>query len=418
MAKKKSTVATQKRKLDEIIAELPTKEELSQRLQPLLPISQPPRLQLPNSLDLESPYAIFTLFISEEIFEFISQSTNQYAQQKIVEDSTTGRSWKETTAAEIKVFFGILIYMGVHKSPRIDSYWCQNRQEGPLHSPPLYMTLTRFEQVKRYLHISRPNKEQDDFKQWWYKVEPLASSFDKASQQYYQPGSNISIDETMIRCFGRTKHTVKMPSKPIEQGYKIFVLAEHGYIWTFTWTSRLWGIADLFKYDSLSPTASMVLKMIKKLPGLSDSMANLPANTIANLPAKAPYVVYMDNYFTSVTLFKELRELRCGACGTTRPQKGIPSQLVELKDHIKTIPWGTLYASEAQGILCLAWQDNNIVLLLSSIHLPELFTPTKRKRPSATSTNAAITRTPFGDEAIKELLIPTAIDNYTTIWVG
>jgi hypothetical protein len=80
MAKKKSTVATQKRKFDEIIAELPTKEELSQRLWPLLPISQPPRLQLPNSLDLESPYTIFTLFISEEIFEFISQSTNQYAQ--------------------------------------------------------------------------------------------------------------------------------------------------------------------------------------------------------------------------------------------------------------------------------------------------------------------------------------------------
>jgi hypothetical protein len=57
MAKKKSTIATKKRKLDEIIAELPTKEELSSRLQPLIPTSEPLRLQLPSSLDLESPYA-------------------------------------------------------------------------------------------------------------------------------------------------------------------------------------------------------------------------------------------------------------------------------------------------------------------------------------------------------------------------
>ena len=120
----------------------------------------------------------------------------------------------------------------------------------------------------------------------------------------------------------------------------------------------------------------------------------------------------MDNYFTSVALFKELRDIRCGACGTTRPQNGIPSQLVELKDHIKLIPWGSLYTSEAEGVLWLAWQDNNIVLLLSTIHSPEIYTPTKRKRPSATSTNAAIARAPFGDEIIKELEIPTAINDY------
>jgi hypothetical protein len=370
MAKKKSTTATHKRKLDEITAELPTKEELSQRLRPLIPSSEAPRLLLPPGLDLESPYAIFTLFISEEIFEFISQSTNAYARREIAKLSdsattsattaaaaTTPRVWKDTTTGEIKVFFGILIYMGVHPEPRIDLYWQQDRREGPLHSPPLYMTLKRFEQIKRYLHISHPDEDEKrsekDIKQWWYKVEPLSSSFKEAAQKHYQPGSNISIDETMIRCFGRTKHTVKMPKKPIQQGYKIFALAEHGYIWTFTWTSRLWGIIDNFRWEGLSPTASMVVNMIKELPGLAgcianlpttpianslanlianspaNSMANLPttpiANSLANSPTLAPYIIYMDNYFTSVALFKELRDIRCGVCGTTRPQNRIPS---------------------------------------------------------------------------------------------
>jgi hypothetical protein len=79
---------------------------------------------------------------------------------------------------------------------------------------------------------------------------------------------------------------------------------------------------------------------------------------------------------------------------------------------MKTIPWGSLYASEAQGVLCLAWQDNNIVLLLSTIHSPEIFTTTERKRPSATSTNAAIARAPFRDEIKKKLEIPSAINDY------
>jgi hypothetical protein len=261
----------------------------------------------------------------------------------------------------------------------------------------------------------------------------------------------------MIRCFGRTKHTIKMPNKPISQGYKIFALAEHGYIWTFSWSSRLWGIMEMFRFPGLSPTASMVLNMVTKLPRLRDSAidsaVNLAVDSAINSSVDSainssvdsainssvdsainssvdsainsaidlainssidsvPYVVYMDNYFTSVALFKELRALQCGACGTARPRSGIPNQLIELKEHIKSIPWGNLFASEAQGILCLAWQDNNIVLLLSTIHSPDTFVSTKRKRPAITSTNATIARAPFGDEVEKDLAIPTAINDY------
>lgn len=105
--------------------------------------------------------------------------------------------------------------MSLHQSPRVYHYWWRDIQKGPVHLPHLYMMLKRFEQIKRFIHISRPNGQQQaqpQDKRWWYKLEPLASSFEKAAQQYYQPGFNISIDdETEVRCFGRTKHTVKMP---------------------------------------------------------------------------------------------------------------------------------------------------------------------------------------------------------------
>jgi Transposase IS4 len=75
-------------------------------------------------------------------------------------------------------------------------------------------------------------------KVWWYKVLPLASIFRDACPKYYIPSSNLAIDKLMIRYFGRSIYTYKMPNKPIHQGYKLFAIAEHGYIWHFIWSSR------------------------------------------------------------------------------------------------------------------------------------------------------------------------------------
>jgi hypothetical protein len=111
------------------------------------------------------------------------------------------RTWKNTSPAEIKVFLGILIYMGVHSSPRIDHYWRDTQENGPLHLPRLYMTQTRFEQLKQFLHISHAESDElrpPGSKDWWHKLEPLASCFHKAAWKFYTPGSHLSVDEIMV----------------------------------------------------------------------------------------------------------------------------------------------------------------------------------------------------------------------------
>ena len=131
-------------------------------------------------------------------------------------------------------------------------YWNTDFTRGPLHPIPNHISLCRFEQIKRYCHISCPESdERNGFhlptnKMWWYKLEPLASSIQAASQCYYSPSSEVSIDELMVQCYGRyipfillphypanyfrSLHTYKMPKKPIKQGYKIYGIADHGYI--------------------------------------------------------------------------------------------------------------------------------------------------------------------------------------------
>jgi hypothetical protein len=141
-----------------------------------------------------------------------------------------------------------------------------------------------------------------------------------------------------------------MPNKPIKEGYKIYGIADHGYIFNFLWSSKEKGLQDIVLYPNLTKTGCLVLSLVKSLP-------------------QKKLTVYMDNYFTSISLFKELRNLQYGAVGTTRPHADFPDGLCILKDKYSTkLEWNTLLAKVVGQTLCLAWQDNNIVLALSIIH--------------------------------------------------
>jgi hypothetical protein len=188
-----------------------------------------------------------------------------------------------------------------------------------------------------------------------------------------------------------------MPSKPIKQGYKIYGIADHGYIYNWIWSSREKGLQDLFKFPSLTLTGCLVRALVLSLP-------------------RQYLTIYLDNYFTSIPLFTELRACNYGAVGTTRPHKEFPNKLVELKKRFaKDLEWNTLLATIVNETLCLAWQDNNIVLALSNIHTVNRVEDSRarqRKRPAKTSTNGRIVGKAFGDEYIKDINIPCFIDDY------
>ena len=353
--KAEAPAGKRKRTLQEVITELKPVDEVE--YQPLRSTLREPELRLPADTDINDPYTLFSLFFTNDIIETIAKSTNLYAQRKrreFYQDTVIqGRTWKPTNAAEIRVFLGVVIYMGVHKSPAIKHYF-EKTETSPLHLTCNYMSHTRYEQLKRFIHISDPAGDElrpPGEKDWWFKLEPLASSFRAAAQQYYQPGSNLALDELMIHCFGCSYHTVKMPNKPIQQGYKIFALAERGYMYTFAWSSRQLGIEESFLGSGLSeqdgneqskkrrkkekgelcPTARMVMNMIKQLPSDSNESASSVSSSdaLAVVPCskQAYYSVYMDNYFNSVSLYKKLLADGYGACGTARPTSGIPKLL-------------------------------------------------------------------------------------------
>jgi hypothetical protein len=78
-----------------------------------------------------------------------------------------------------------------------------------------------------------------------------------------------------------------MPKKPIKEGYKVYGIADHGYIYGWIWSSREKGLQALIKHLSLTPTGSLVRSLALMLP-------------------RRYMAIYMDNYFTLVPLFIEL----------------------------------------------------------------------------------------------------------------
>jgi hypothetical protein len=172
---------------------------------------QPAKATLPTDFPpTAEPYDYFTLFFTPRLLQIITANTNQYAnRQRIQVKQERVRQWRDLIVEELFVFIGVLVYIGVYEEPRIDMYWNTDKKKGLIHTISAHITLNRYKEIKRYCHIS--NVEDDERggyylpinSIWWYKVEPLALELQVSCQKYYSLLSEVSIDELMVRCFGR-----------------------------------------------------------------------------------------------------------------------------------------------------------------------------------------------------------------------
>ena len=197
-----------------------------------------------------TPLDVFSQLFTVEMWESLCKNTNAYYHDKASKASlppdVRPRPWKDTTVGELKVWLGLVLYMGVVTMPSIPLYWEGTTRQQPMSA----MGLNRFCQIKRYLHVSPPPKPANPAAanpdaanpdaanpaakpQWWEKMEPMSSIAQERVKACYTPSTNVAIDEMMVKCEGRSIHTLTMPNKPIDHGYKLFALAEHGY--TYSW---------------------------------------------------------------------------------------------------------------------------------------------------------------------------------------
>ena len=142
-----------------------------------------------------------------------------------------------------------------------------------------------------------------------------------------------------------------IPTKAGGQGFKVYTLCWNNYILGAHFTSKIAKIDGLKKQKGLPDTSAVCLQLMKLLP----------ANQ---------HVCYLDNFFTRTELLRLLRGHGYAACGTAKQGSGIHPDLVTLREvSKKNQHWGMRTITTVQDeVLCMAWQDNNTVLFMSTAH--------------------------------------------------
>ena len=298
---------------------------------------------------------------------------------------------------------------------------------GPIHKQVFkHISLIRWQQIDRYFHISKPHSPGHKQERPFVKLEPLSDDLRHAFKKYWKPGTHLAVDKTIQRFMGRSKEIVNIPTKPTPEGFKIWVLANEGYvldqIYYAKGINKTEGPQDLCSYWivdlGFNQTQAVILDLV----------------TQEGIARDHSHIIQLDNLFTSARLLSQLDIEGFRAAGTVRttatkreeleakegtklkePNRGLDQRLIDLRTKWNSaLEWGQLYGSLSDDgkVMEFAWKDQNVVLFMSTVSDPRDTITRIRRRPTKTSTNARTSRAVFGEISTKALDIPAFIDMY------
>jgi hypothetical protein len=261
--------------------------------------------------------------------------------------------WDGLSVAQVYIWLGLLIYLGIHKENTIKSYWSSPSigVQSPLHSVIKFMPLWRFEIISRYIrtfdHTLLDLRNEEDLPKAFQAAEPWSDLIQKVSAQLYIPGNNVTVDECMVPFTGRSKDTTLVKNKPTPVGFKVWFIVQNGLFIRWLW------------HVKASPYTAVIVELPMKKPAAKPQQGKKgkgrPKETVAlsntagvvihlvNMLPKQTYHVFMDNLFSSPNLFRALREAGYGATGTARPNCGFTKELKLAKGKDKAGASGFKY---------------------------------------------------------------------------
>uniref|UniRef100_A0A1B6D469 PiggyBac transposable element-derived protein domain-containing protein n=1 Tax=Clastoptera arizonana TaxID=38151 RepID=A0A1B6D469_9HEMI len=197
--------------------------------------------------------------------------------------------WRNVTVKEMKIFWAIVMNMGLSKRKKLESYWAKDF----VHSQPFYrqaMPLFRFQLILSMFHLSScvsPPMGQPGYDPR-VKVRHFMNMMATNFKTYFVPSQEICIDEITIGKKNRCKFNQYMPNKRHSMfGMKQFEVCDSktAYILNFAFYS----CKDFFN-DAEEPFTQKVVAHLMRDTGLLGK----------------GYHLFTDNYYSKIPLARFL----------------------------------------------------------------------------------------------------------------
>ena len=161
--------------------------------------------------DIPSPVEYFHSFFGKNLMEVLAEQTNLYSMQ------CSGKCI-QTNEQEIEQFIGILVMMGIIKYSQYRMYWCPETRTPVIADA---ISLTRFENLKRFLHFNDNSQMSAQNGDKLFKLRPILDSVLSKCRSIPQEESH-SVDEQIIATKCRSSLRQYLPKKPHKWGFTVW----------------------------------------------------------------------------------------------------------------------------------------------------------------------------------------------------
>lgn len=298
--------------------------------------------------DRNTPLEAWSLFFPIDVLNNIVQSTNEKI-QTLQDKYERIRDAQPTNIPEIRALLGLLYLIGTQKSCHVKIEEVFSADGTGIHIARAVMSLQIFRFLLRCLRFdsiaTRQERLQID------KLAPIRFVFDTFVQkckECFSTGEYVTIDEMLESFRGRCSFWQYLPIKPDKYDIKIFAMVD----------SRNFYTSNMEVYVGKQPEGPMFI----------DTSTNALVKRLIEPISGTNRNVTMDNWFTSVSLARELlKDHKLTIVGTIRKNKPeIPEQLKTKNREV----YSSLFAfgKDQNTLVSYCPKKKKIVLLLSTMH--------------------------------------------------
>ncbi|KAL6462492.1 hypothetical protein MHYP_G00289140 [Metynnis hypsauchen] len=292
----------------------------------------------------DTPLVYFRHFVSLDMLENIVEHTNQFSVQK------HGKC-VDTSVKELEQVLGMYLRMGLVQMSGVCQYWESEVRYGPVAD---VMSRNRFNLLLSVIHfVDNETASEEVKKDRLWKVRPFLDSF-RRQRLTIAPRQKQSIDEMMVPYkgkFGGIRQYIK--GKP--WGFKVWARCDvTGLLHDFDIYQGKGGGNEQKRKSQLGVGGDIVMKLCE------------------SLAEKVHFLIFADNFFTSMPLIEKLLAKGIYYTGTVRKNRMSKCNLITDKELSKIGRGSYDYRIKSNtNTVCLKWQDTKAVSLMSTYAGPE-----------------------------------------------